>query len=160
GGRRDLGVARIPRDRGDALSLRRSRVVRAMKIALIYGRFSSGGPGAFDVGTIYRGKGLTGSESFFFNTVRGLAELGHQVQVFCDVTEETDSAPLLGGAAVYKLESAKRLWADCDVVLSWNEPDLLRLVPMTAFKICVQQLNDFNYCHKGFEDQVDLFAFP
>lgn len=131
-----------------------------MRVALLYGRFASGGADAFDVSTLYRSKGLTGSESFFFNTARGLAERGHTVQVFCDATQETPSAPELGGAEVLKLTSAMRLHADTDVVLSWNEPDLLRLVPATALRICVQQLNDFNYCGPKFDEVVDLYAFP
>ena len=83
--------------------------LRGMKVALLYGRFCSGGPGAFDVGKLYDAKGLTGSESFFFNTARGLAERGHDVQVFCDVTEEFNSAERLSGASAYKLESSHRL---------------------------------------------------
>lgn len=131
-----------------------------MNIALLYGRFCSGGPGAFDVASLYRSKGLTGSESFFFNTAHGFAERGHRVQVFADVVAEDATAAALGGAEALKLESATRLNPDTDVVLAWNEPDLLRLVPSSALRICVQQLNDFNYCGAGFAGYVDVFAFP
>lgn len=131
-----------------------------MKVALIYGRFCSGGLNAFDVSTLYQSKGLTGSESFFFNTARGLAARGHQVQVFCDAVHESYQAPNLDGASVYKLSSNAKLDPNVDVVLAWNEPDLLRLVPKTALRVCVQQLNDFGFCQPGYDKHVNLYAFP
>src|SRR5258708_6926648 len=133
-----------------------------MKIAAVYGRFCSGGPGVFDVANLYTstGKGLTGSESFFWNTVRGLAERGHEVQAFADVADEMEHVPTLAGAAAFKLESGGRLRQDVDAVLGWNEPDLLRLMPPTALRVCVQQLNDFDYCSPDFDQFVDLYAFP
>lgn len=133
-----------------------------MKIALLYGRFCSGGPNAFDIDHLYdmNGKGLTGSESCFFNTARGLAERGHAVQVFADVVQETEAAPVLAGAAAFKLENAHRLDPGVEVVIAMNEPDLLRLVPKTALRIMAQQLNDLNYARPGFDEFVDLYAFP
>lgn len=131
-----------------------------MRIVVIYGRFSSGGPNSFDVKRLYKTKGLTGSESFFFNTVRGLAELGHQVQAFCDTSEELEAADTLAGAGVFRLESSARMMDKVDAVLAWNEPDLLRMFPGGPLRICVQQLNDFNYCYAGFDEHVDVYAFP
>jgi len=129
-----------------------------MRIAMIYGRFCSGGPDAFDVETIYESKGLTGSESFFFNTAKGLAELGHEVHVICDVTKEIQNAPTLGGAHVYKLDTAMPQMVDA--VFAWNEPDLLRGASPNSLRICVQQLNDWNYCAAGYDSVVDIYAFP
>lgn len=131
-----------------------------MRIALLYGRFASGGPNSFDIRKLYRGKGLTGSESSYFNMARGLAERGHQVQVFADVVDEIKASPELAGADAWKLESSARMFPDVDAVLAWNEPDLLRLVPNTALRVVFQQLNDFDYCFKGYDEFVDLYAFP
>lgn len=130
-----------------------------MKIGMIYGRFCSGGQNAFDVAGLYRVKGLTGSESFFFNTARGLASIGHDVQVFADVTEEfPDGTPVLDGANVFKLDSAGK-WSS-DICLAWNEPDLCRFVPQTNLKIVMQQLNDFRFCGPDYDRFVDVYAFP
>lgn len=134
-----------------------------MNIALIYGRWCSGGPAAFDVDNLYRSKGLTGSESFFFNTARGLAELGHKVQVFCDAKTETPSAERLAGAEVWQLETAHKIDPVTDAVLAFNEPDLLRQAAVrvpNALRVCVQQLNDFDYAGPGYDDVVDVYAFP
>lgn len=132
-----------------------------MRIAFAYGKFSTGPNGPFDVAKIYQDKGLTGSESFFFNTVKGLAELGHTVIAYFHCAERTDSAPTLAGAAVRPIEELEsvREWG-ADVIYSWNEPDLFRRCPQEPLRICVQQLNDFTYCHPGYKDFVDLWAIP
>lgn len=96
----------------------------------------------------------------FFNSARGLAERGHQVQVFCDATEEFESAPSLGGAAVFKLESQPRIDPGTEVAIALNEPDLLRHVPKTAFRVLHEQLNDLSFTAPGFDEFVDLYAFP
>lgn len=134
--------------------------MRKLKIALLYGRFCSGGPLAFDVATLYESKGLTGSESMFFNSARGLAERGHVVQVFCDAVEESGWTEKLGGAQVCNLESSAKINPDTDVAIAFNEPDLLRYVPQAAVRACAQQLNDFGYAGAGYKDLVDLFVFP
>lgn len=131
-----------------------------MKIAMLYGRWCSGGPNAFDVSNLYSGKGLTGSESSFFNVARGLSERGHEVQVFCDAVQEIAASTQLGFADVYKLESAARINPAVDVVIAYNEPDLLRLVPQTALRVCAQQLNDLAYCAQGFDNFVDMYVLP
>lgn len=136
-----------------------------MKIAVMFGRFSSGAPSVYDVDTLYETRGLTGSESMCFNTARGLAERGHTVQVFADFVEERPAiaglgAQRLGGAACFKLESSDKLTPDTDAVIAFNEPDLLRFVPPSMLRICAQQLNDFYYASPEGLAAVDLFVSP
>lgn len=129
-----------------------------MKIICIYGEWSSKIHGRFDLAGLYRTQGLTGSESCFFNTARGLRARGHEVAAFCDCAEPTD----VDGVAVLPLKAlpgAPELGADA--VISWNEPDLLRpFGPDGPLRCCAQQLNDFPYCQPGFEDHVDLWISP
>jgi glycosyltransferase involved in cell wall biosynthesis len=135
---------------------------KPMRIAMLYGEFSTQLHGKFDIPGLYETRGLTGSESYFFNTARGLSELGHQIDAFCDVTHEGPywATEELSGAHVYPLSTPPGL--DYDAYLSWNEPDLLRTMPATSDKLrmCVQQLNDFGYCLPDFESHVDLISFP
>lgn len=134
-------------------------VPTTLRLAMVYGQFSSQIHGPFGIKGLYETTGLTGSESFFFNTAKSLSERGHQIDVFCDVQAPYHSTVELNNVHVYPL-SANR-GRDYDAYLAWNEPDLLRSDPDDRVKICAQQLNDFNsYCDPGYSDHIDCFVFP
>lgn len=128
-----------------------------LRLAFIYGSFSSSIHGQFDIGGLFTRQGLTGSESSFFHMVQTLAEMGHQVDVFCDVGGHIVGC--LGGAHVYPLWQT--IGNDYDAYISWNEPNHLKNAPSSAARICFQQLNDFaTYSIPGFDQFVDLYVMP
>jgi glycosyltransferase involved in cell wall biosynthesis len=158
-------VFKMPKNSETTVKLQNfsSKEVSCMKtrIAMIYGKFCSQIHGPFDPKGLYESQGLTGSESFFFNTAWGLSEIGYQVDVFCDVAK-LHRSPELGGIHVYPLDT--KMGDDYDAYLTWNEPDLLRELKTSDPKkitICAQQLNDFDsYTKPGFEQTIDAFVFP
>jgi len=131
-----------------------------MKFALIYGLFCGKPRGPYRTNALNT-HGLTGSESFYFNTVKALAELGHSVDAFGYwEAPHTDGLiryiPFEDGGVRMHVPDVKAY----DVAVAWSEPDYLRVFPPTTLRICQQQLNDFPYCEEGFEKNVDLFLFP
>jgi glycosyltransferase involved in cell wall biosynthesis len=132
-------------------------VGRKLRIAAKYGLFASRIHGPFDVPGLFSKRGLTGSESCFFNVVRGLAERGHQVDATCDTG--VGVAQPWNGAMVYPVDQP--LDPTYDAYLAWNEPNLFHGTPRDKLRVCVQQLNDFSsYTHAGFDEQVDLYVMP
>jgi glycosyltransferase involved in cell wall biosynthesis len=130
-----------------------------MRIAMRLGRWSTELHGEFIVPELFRKRAVTGSESCFFNTVRALSERGHVVDAFCDTPAAYHAKAELAGAHVYPVAQPTPN-ANYDVYMSWNEPDLLRDAPKTGLRVCVQQLNDFAYCERGFDDFVDVYVMP
>lgn len=131
-----------------------------MRLTFVYGAFSSQIHGGFKIEDLYVRKGLTGSESFFFNTVRGLAERGHTVSAYCQCESVVERAENLGGARVAPLDHFGPP-ADTQAVIVWNEPNYLREVFQGPRRICVQQLNDFrSYCPPDYDQFVDRYYFP
>lgn len=130
-----------------------------MKAALIFGRFSAC-HAVYDIDGLYRTKGLTGSESSFFNTVRGLRELGWEVVVYVDCVAEKMVASTLEGASVRSYDHVGEIDKTFDAALSWSEPPSLHRVPPGVLRVCAQQLNDFDYCTPGYDSYVDLYVFP
>lgn len=131
-----------------------------LRFALMYGLFSSGIHGKFDIPSLWEKSGLTGSESCFFNMAKALSESGHQVDVFCDTVAHYQAHSELAGSHVYPIRSS---WPDdsYDIYMAWNEPDLLRSVPANKLRVCFQQLNDFaSYSEPGFDECVDLYVMP
>jgi len=131
-----------------------------MKFALIYGLFCSKPRGPYRVDNI-ASHGLTGSESFYFNMVKALSDLGHQVDAFGFWTKEHVDGlvhyyPFTGGGDDMHVPEP----ASYDVAIAWSEPDYLRVFPPSVLRLCEQQLNDFPYAGEGFEKHVDLFLFP
>jgi glycosyltransferase involved in cell wall biosynthesis len=131
-----------------------------MKFALIYGRFCSAARGPYKAHDI-ASHGLTGSESFYFNTVKALSEAGHTVDAFgWWEKEHVDGLvhyyPFTKNGDDMHVPDP----ASYDVAIAWSEPDYLRVFPPTVLRICEQQLNDFPYAGEGFEKSVDLFLFP
>lgn len=131
----------------------------ALKIAFICGKYSTGLHGRIDAERLFEARALTGSESSFFNAARGLAELGHQVTVYCDVEKPLDYCERLAGAAVHHIDNDPG--TDFDAYVSLNEPDQFRRLPSSVkgVRIVQQQLNDFPYAMEGFDDYVDIYAF-
>jgi glycosyltransferase involved in cell wall biosynthesis len=136
-------------------------IVKPIRIAMIYGKFCSQIHGPFQPKDLYEAQGLTGSESFFFNTAWGLSELGYQVDAFCDVPKVWRSTEL-AGVHIYPIDT--KMGDDYNAYLTWNEPDLLRELKSKDPKkvtICAQQLNDFDsYTKPGYEKVIDMFVFP
>lgn len=132
--------------------------VRPLRVAMIYGEFSSAIHGPFDFAKLGE-SGLTGSEGSFFNLARSLAERGHSVVVL---------APAVGphvhesGAHMLPLrptiDALPRM--ELDAVLAWNEPDYLAHAPAGALRVVDQQLNDWGYCKPEWRKNVDLYVFP
>lgn len=117
---------------------------RKLRVAMIYGEFSSAIHGPFDVEGLYERSGLTGSEGSFFNLARTLSERGHEVVVFCDTPRPArhssgfEAVPIMGLGGLPRVEGV-------NAVIAWNEPDYLQFAPNGAVRICDQQLNDFGY---------------
>jgi len=130
-----------------------------MKIAMICGHWSTQLHGKINVDELYEHRALTGSESSFFNLARGLSEIGHHVDVYCDATHPIDKCAKLSGARVIHINNDPG--AHYDVYFSINEPDQFRRIPSnaTGLRILHQQLNDFGYCQPGWEHFVDILAF-
>jgi 2-polyprenyl-3-methyl-5-hydroxy-6-metoxy-1,4-benzoquinol methylase/glycosyltransferase involved in cell wall biosynthesis len=129
-----------------------------MRIGLVYGRFSSGfRADGFEISRLYESMGLTGSESTYFNLVRGLADLGHEIHAYCKTREPGQHANL-GGAEVHDLLT-EPLRQDLDAYVSFNEPDELAAI-VGAPRICAQQLNDFSYCQHNWLSHCDLIVAP
>jgi len=116
-------------------------------------------PQGFDIDGLYETQGLTGSESGFFNIVRGLSERGHIVDSFAKTSKAHIGCPKLAGAQVYPLFETT-IGNDYDVYFVWNEPDYLRHVPKEPLRVVSQQLNDFTYCQAGYDEFVDIYAMP
>ena len=130
-----------------------------MNIAMAYGFFSSSSHGPFTPSNLYGTRALTGSESSFFNAAIGLAELGHAVTVFCDCKGEAT----VSNVWFMPLRALEGLpfMRNTQVVIAWNEPDLLAFAPSGALKVVDQQLNDWPYCrHPKWQEMPDLYVFP
>jgi len=128
-----------------------------MRIAFLYGGFSLGSR-PLDLDNLYTSpRGLTGSELSCIEYARAMQARGHSVTL---VVGQSDIGPRnWNGIEVWPLRDPKVV-AGCDVVYSWNEPDLLREIPAGPLRIVNQQLNDFAYCRAGWEEHVDLVTSP
>jgi len=133
-----------------------------MNLAFAYGIFSSAFHGKFDPDTLYTDGGfLTGSESYFWNTVWGLSERGHRCTAFCDLKGgPRDKVASLAGAAVRDLPLIFQWKDQYDAVISWNEPEYLRYAPPSALRVCCQQLNDFGYTFPDYDKLVEVYVSP
>lgn len=130
-----------------------------MNLSFVYGLWSVGAR-PFNLGGLWTDpRGLTGSEVSFFSIAREMSARGHRVNIFTRCT--TRSRTQWDGCDVRDYdELSPASTSDSDVVLSWNEPDVLRGVNGRALRIVNQQLNDFDYCHPGYDDFVDVYTSP
>lgn len=128
-----------------------------MKIAFLYGQFSLGHR-PFDFDKLYTDRrGLTGSELSCIEYALAMKERGHEVTL---VVGQPNAGPReWRGLQVVPLDSPRRV-DGCDVVYSWNEPDLLREVTPGPLRMMNQQLNDFGYCKPGWTEHVDVVTSP
>lgn len=131
-----------------------------MRIALIFSaKCSTYLPDAgFDVAGLYETRGLTGSESGIFNIAKGLAERGHEVDVYCKTHAPKLKCKNLAGVNVYPQNHP--MGDDYDGYISWNDPDHLPAVRTKGIKICSQQLNDFSISESAYDRRTDIYAFP
>ncbi len=131
---------------------------RPLRVAMIYGEFSTAIHGPFDFAKLGEA-GLTGSEGSFFNLARSLAEHGHEVVALAPAVAAYEHP---SGAHMIPLQAINGLreMPGFDAVLAWNEPDYLAYAPKGALRVVDQQLNDWGYCKPDFQDYVDLFVFP
>jgi len=129
-----------------------------MKLTFIIGKFSTYLHGQIDVEKLFRARAITGSESSFFNVVRGLAERGHDVTVEGDFTSAMEKCDVLGGARVVKIDEGSQIEPGSDAYVSLNEPDQFRRLSKDAkgMRYLHHQYNDFGNCRDGWYDQVDV----
>jgi len=126
-----------------------------MKLACIFGSWSLSLRGSLDFESIWEDpRGLTGSELAVVRVSSELAKLGHEVHLF---TVSSDA--VWEGVNIHSIDDLALVDRSFDAAVSFNEPDLLRMVT-PRLRVCQQLLNDFGYCHKGFDDFVDLFVSP
>jgi glycosyltransferase involved in cell wall biosynthesis len=127
-----------------------------MRIAFLYGKFSIG-PRPLDFDHLYDSpRGLTGSELSCIEYARAMKARGHEVVL---VVGQPMARREWQGLDVRQLDSP-RVVEDCDVVYSWNEPNLFFEVAPGPLRVVNQQLNDFAYCRAGWEHHVDLVTSP
>ena len=127
-----------------------------MKIAFLYGKFSLGNR-PFNYDDLYGDpRGLTGSELSCVEYAQAMQKRGHDVSLIVG----QEMAPReWRGLNVRQLDDPHAV-DGCDVVYSWNEPNLLREVTPSAVRLVNQQLNDFAYCRPGWEEWCDLVTSP
>lgn len=134
-----------------------------MRIAFIQGFFSSSTRGPYRVNDL-ASHDLTGSESFFFNMVREVASLGHQVEAHGFWTQEHTEGNVHYIPFANPQPNTSTLniinFEGYDAAVAWNEPDYLSAFSPKTRRICLQQLNDFSYCTTAYKDNTDLFLFP
>jgi len=116
--------------------------------------------GKFDIEKLYDTlPALTGTGNTLFGMAWGLSELGHKVTVYCDTAKEVLGAPRLAGADVLPFEKIhSKEQQKHQVYISINEPDLLRIVPKSALRICHYLLNDWTGTQDGHGEFVDLWV--
>lgn len=122
-----------------------------MRIAFLYGaQFLGGRP--IDFTNVWDSpRGLTGSEISWLMFAKEMHRRGHDVGLHVwdpADTKEWESIPL------------NRVRQLADVVYAWISPDLLTAVPKDALRVVNQQLNDWNYCHPGWDRYVDVITSP
>jgi len=133
-----------------------------LKIAIVFSIKCSSNllPHGFDIDGLYETQGLTGSESGFFNTARGLAALGHHVDAYCFTGKEVLNCAKLDGANVLPVIANNKMPKDYDAIIAWNDPTHLPLEKTRTVRICSQQLNDFSLAHPSWDKRTDFYAFP
>lgn len=134
---------------------------RRMKIAVMLGKMGSRVHGLIDGQNPFDNERtfVTGTVGGFLGIGWGLAERGHDVDMFCDAVEAVRGSRALGGANVLPLDGMS-LDDSYDACIAVNEPDLLRAAPKGSARLVAQWLNDFSYCQGGFDDHVDMYVCP
>ena len=120
-----------------------------MKITLAYGSGSClAFRGSLEFGTARQDpRGLTGSEYGFLRIAEELAAMGH------DVTAHTVTSEAPGEHRGVKLRAIDASIEPCDVMVSLNEPDALRLAPAGTFRACLYWVNDLTGVSAGIGEE-------
>lgn len=127
-----------------------------MRIAFLYGGFSLGNR-PLDFDALYESsRGLTGSELSCVEYAQAMRARGHDVLLLVG----QEMVPREWRGIHVRALNDPKVVADCNVVYAWNEPNLLREVAPGPLRVVNQQLNDFAYCHPGWEDWCDLVTSP
>lgn len=129
-----------------------------MKIAFVYGPFSTGNR-YFDFFNIWNSpRGLTGSELSCLMYAIEMAKKGHDVSLFAFITHPDIT---IEGVKICNISQLSHRGSEgWDAACAWNEPDELRKFPSSVVRLVNQQLNDFNYCQAGYDDFVDVYTSP
>lgn len=136
-----------------------------MKIAFVYGPISIG-PRPIDFGSELEGtlerssRGLTGSELSCIQVALACARRGHEVWFYTVQPEGSPTRRRWRGLELCTIEQRCSIDASFDAVCAWNEPDMLRGMPVSAVRLVNQQLNDFMYCAPDFDAAVDVYTSP
>ncbi len=132
-----------------------------MKIAIILGEFSVG-PRPLDFSNIWTSsRGLTGTDLATVMISKELHKLDNEVSLFTIHTDSNATLGLWEGINLYHYKDRFTIIDNSfDAVISINEPDSIRDLNTSAFKICWEFLNDFNFCKEGFDNLIDLWLSP
>ena len=127
-----------------------------MKICFVYGSFIGNRPINFN--DLFKSpRGLTGSELSCICFAKEMLKLGHDVTLYI----EKANADSWNGIKIKQFEKNK--WqglSGYDVVYSWNDPEVLKLVDPKSLRIVNQQINDFNFVEAGYDNYVDIYTSP
>lgn len=127
-----------------------------LKIAFVYGPWTLGGR-LIDVPNLWISpRGLTGSELSCFKYALEMSRRGHDISLFVEGASEI----LFDGVKIRPFNQLHTVDNSWDAVYSWNEPEVLKLVPSTILRMVNQQVNDFDYCLPGFDNFVDIYTSP
>lgn len=129
-----------------------------MKISIILGKFSVGPrPLDFNNYNIWKNpRGLTGTDLSTIMISIHLAKRGHEVHLFTIHADSNNKPKVWEGIQLYNLDERLSIIDNSfDIILSINEPDVFRGLPIKPLRVCWQFLNDFLYCEKDFDNYVD-----
>lgn len=135
-----------------------------MKLAFIYGLWSTA-QHRFDFDSIWDSpRGLTGSEVSCFSIAREMRRRGHDVTIFTGLkpgsTREWEGVKLAPVEDIPQAITAPNDRSDWHAAYSWNEPDPLRPIHWSVIRMCNLQINSFNHCQPGYDDYVDVWTSP
>lgn len=135
-----------------------------VKIAFIYGLWSTA-QYRFDFSDLWDNpRGLTGSEVSCFSIAREMGRRGHDVTIFAGL--KPGSPRTWEGVKLADVEEVPRAItaindrSEWHAAYSWNEPDLLRPIHWSVIRMCNLQINSFNHCAPGYDDYVDVWTSP
>lgn len=131
-----------------------------MKIAFLFGKWSCG-TRPFDAyaNNLYIStRGLTGSEISLFENAKWFAIFGWDVSIFTSFVPGTKPDNYKNIKLFHFDEIG--IIDNSYIVVSINEPDILRLVPQNCLRIVCEYLNDFTFCQPEFENFVDAWTAP
>lgn len=134
-----------------------------MKIAFLFSRWSIGNRSLnlFADNLNVSTRGMTGSElSLFRNAEIFSQSLQHDVSLFSVFVPGT-KPDVYKGVKLYHIDEMNSVInSSFDVVISINEPDILRSIPSTCLRVVCQYLNDWSYVQPNFDQFVDLWTTP